>query len=262
MLVDIKVSANSYPCIHDWNEDGNKDLIIGEIEHVLPDTGNIRIYLNTGTNAAPQFRSYQLMRAGNGHLEVVHAHPMIIDLDNDSLKDLVCGNLNGYIYFFKNRGTNQAPYFEIAYDTLMTIDSIFLDAYTNSRIHITDWTGDGDPDIIMGGQDGYVWVCENARITGAGENTADALPGHAFRLMGNPVTHCARFRCVTQAAAQARVMIYSVSGEFIAAIPLCRIDPETAAAEWRVPNTCASGVYCAVLKTVERTYSQKFVVLR
>lgn len=262
MQVDVRVSANSCPCIHDWNEDGKKDLIIGEIEHVLPDTGNIRVYLNFGTNAVPFFRGYQLMQAGGGHLEVVHAHPAIFDLDGDSLKDLVCGNENGFLYFFKNRATNQAPYFEVQYETLMTEDSVFLDGYTNSRIHCTDWTRDGDLDIILGGQDGYVWLCENVTISGGALNrSVTSVPGH-FRIIMNPVQHVASFSCMVSVSDRARLCIYSISGRMIdeVILPGAHVGPHVV--QWKIPLDLCAGVYFAVLETRNAAFIEKVVVTR
>jgi hypothetical protein len=262
VAVDIHVSSNSYPCIHDWNEDGRKDLIIGEIEKVLPDTGNIRVYLNSGTNSAPEFREYQLMEAGGGHLEVVHAHPQIFDLDNDTIKDLVCGNENGFIYFFKNLGTNQVPYFETVYETLMTVDSAFIDGYTNSRIHLCDWTGDGDLDIILGGQDGYVWLCENAFVTGISESRYPYATTVSFRLLHNPVAHTARFQYTVEEKISARLAIYSITGRCIDAFDLKRMHNNVHYIEWHIPDELCEGIYIAVLTARGVIRSVKFVVVR
>jgi hypothetical protein len=237
-------------------------LIIGEIEHVLPDTGNIRIYLNAGTNAVPFFRGYQLMRAGGGQLKVVHAHPVIFDLDDDSLKDLVCGNENGFIYFFKNRATNQAPYFEAQYETLMTKDSVFLDGYTNSRIHYTDWTGDGDLDIILGGQDGYVWLCENATITGGSlDSRVPAMTDH-FHIISNPVCRVALFFCALPVHDQAQLYVYTISGRLIDKVILPCGHDGPHIVQWKIPVDLSSGIYFAVLKTRNAASMQKVVVTR
>jgi hypothetical protein len=56
--VNIDVSYYGSPCVYDWNGDGLKDLILGEFDY-----GNIRLYLNSGTNAAPVFTTYTLMEA-------------------------------------------------------------------------------------------------------------------------------------------------------------------------------------------------------
>jgi hypothetical protein len=41
----------SYPVVYDWNQDGKKDLIVG----MYSAKAKIKIYLNKGTNAKPQF---------------------------------------------------------------------------------------------------------------------------------------------------------------------------------------------------------------
>jgi hypothetical protein len=56
--VNIDVSYYGSPCVYDWNGDGLKDLILGEFNY-----GNIRLYLNSGTNAAPVFTTYTLLAA-------------------------------------------------------------------------------------------------------------------------------------------------------------------------------------------------------
>jgi hypothetical protein len=56
--VNIDVGYYASPCVYDWNGDGLKDLILGEFNN-----GNIRLYLNSGTNQAPVFTTYSLMAA-------------------------------------------------------------------------------------------------------------------------------------------------------------------------------------------------------
>ncbi len=169
-IVDIRVSANSFPFINDWDEDGKKDIIMGETQPVPPATGTIRIYINDGTNFNPAFRNHTLVYAGGEQLYVDHSDPVVYDLDGDSIKDLIVGNVNGYLYFFENIGTNSLPLFAAEYETLRTTDGFFIDSYDHSRSNLVDWTGDGDLDIVMGGGPGYVWVCENTYSTEIAEN--------------------------------------------------------------------------------------------
>jgi len=217
---------------------------------------------NSGTNSAPEFRDYQLMEAGGGHLEVVHAHPDIFDLDNDALKDLLCGNENGYIYFFKNSGTNQTPFFEAVYETLMTVDSVFIDGYTNSRVHFCDWTDDGDLDIILGGQDGYVWLCENATITGIKEFQDPGISPPSFHLMSNPVTNIAHFQCTIQRPTWARLALYSIAGVCIDILPLVYLDTGLHLLEWQVSDNLGTGIYIAVLAIEGSSHTTKVLVIR
>ena len=59
---DLTVPAagclGAYPRVHDWNQDGKKDLLIGLAN------GTIGLYLNTGTAANPSFGGSSTLQAG------------------------------------------------------------------------------------------------------------------------------------------------------------------------------------------------------
>jgi len=86
------VTQNSNPEINDWNEDGKKDLIVGEqYYNPPPDTGNIRVYLNVGTNASPEFENYFIIYSNGKPIYHYRVNPRVFDLDQDGLKDLIVG---------------------------------------------------------------------------------------------------------------------------------------------------------------------------
>jgi hypothetical protein len=131
-LVDIDVGIRATPIINDWNDDGRKDLLIGNYD------GNIRIYLNEGTDS-----------------------PRIFDWNDDGYKDLIVGEVEGYAYYLENMGTNAAPLFDSA-ERMLLFDGDPLKAnsdinplsFPRSRIFATDWDEDGMPDMIVGRADG------------------------------------------------------------------------------------------------------------
>ena len=47
------------PVVTDWNNDGKKDLIVGQFENA-----KIRLYLNYGTDSQPVFKEYSFLQAG------------------------------------------------------------------------------------------------------------------------------------------------------------------------------------------------------
>jgi len=53
----IDVPEYSVPSFTYWNDDGLKDLIVGEGGGVATD-GKVRVYLNTGTPSDPSFNEY------------------------------------------------------------------------------------------------------------------------------------------------------------------------------------------------------------
>ena len=50
--IDDHSIGHFVPTVADWNGDGKKDLIVGSF---TGDPGNVRLYLNIGTDADPKF---------------------------------------------------------------------------------------------------------------------------------------------------------------------------------------------------------------
>jgi len=57
-VIDVKV-GHLVPCAVDWNNDGKKDLVVGQFS-----SGSIRLYLNDGTDTEPIFKDFSLLEAG------------------------------------------------------------------------------------------------------------------------------------------------------------------------------------------------------
>lgn len=66
--LDIDVPGYSVPSFVDWNEDGLEDLVVGEGSGTV--TPKVRIYLNSGTVAAPEFSTYFYAQSNGGDLSV------------------------------------------------------------------------------------------------------------------------------------------------------------------------------------------------
>lgn len=147
------------PIVDDWNGDGRKDLIVGNF------AGNIQMYLNSGTDAAPIFGSYYNLQVGGTDYDIgSRAAPRIYDWNGDGLKDVLLGEYSGYIYYLQNTGTNASPVFNTA-EQLLLGDGTPLRYISNpfstvprSRFDIVDWNNDGYTDILVGGQDGRVML--------------------------------------------------------------------------------------------------------
>ncbi|UCF13950.1 MAG: VCBS repeat-containing protein [Phycisphaerales bacterium] len=56
--IDVEI-GHLVPRVCDWNNDGKKDLIVGQFRD-----GAIRLYLNEGTDAAPAFGQSSILQAG------------------------------------------------------------------------------------------------------------------------------------------------------------------------------------------------------
>ena len=154
--IDINVGMRATPIVDDWNEDGRKDLLIGNFD------GNIIVYLNEGTDSAPVFNSAYLLEAGGVVFDIgTRAAPRIFDWNGDGLKDILIGEVYGYVYYLENVGTNSAPVFNSAEKLLLAnSDPLqYIDGSApRSRLFITDWNNDGANDILVGGNDGRVML--------------------------------------------------------------------------------------------------------
>lgn len=54
----IDVGQYSAPHVYDWDADGKKDLLVGQL-----DLGKIRFYRNVGTNNSPTFNGFSYLTA-------------------------------------------------------------------------------------------------------------------------------------------------------------------------------------------------------
>lgn len=141
------------PVADDWNGDGNIDILTGSMD------GTIKVFINKGTASDPRFAPpYHLQLAGKDFDIGSRSAPRIHDWNNDGLKDILVGELEGYVYFLKNVGTNKSPEF-------VRVEKLFLNSgdfvhypgrRPRSRLSVTDWNNDGSRDLLIGGVDGKV----------------------------------------------------------------------------------------------------------
>ncbi len=149
---NINVSGRATPNVVDWNNDNLKDLIVGSVN------GTIYVYINQGTDAAPDFRAPTLLMAGSTSMfaPTYRASPTIADFDGDGKKDILTGDTNGQLLFYSNTGTDASPTFS-SY-SLVKADGVTIDlaGTPRSRPFVCDWTGDGILDVLVGAGDGKI----------------------------------------------------------------------------------------------------------
>lgn len=99
------------PTFGDIDNDNDEDMIIGDFNGMLHYFENTAGAGNTAnfTLNTPQYAGIDV---GN------FASPQLIDLDKDSLLDLVIGKSNGYVSYYQNTGTKSTPAFTLITDSL------------------------------------------------------------------------------------------------------------------------------------------------
>ena len=175
--VAIDVGTLSIPVVHDWNEDGMKDLVVGN------DPAYIRVYLNVGTNAAPVFNTY-FQIPSNPTISQIKNAPDIGDLNGDGLKDLAFGWWLGTVVYYPNSGTNANPVF--AGDHELTAVGTVIDPGGWTHLELNDWDEDGDLDLVYGEWNGDIYIHYNltgefvAEIQGSGTPIQIPASGGSF----------------------------------------------------------------------------------
>lgn len=89
--------------------------------------------------------------------------PTVVDWDGDGLLDIVSGNSQGFIQFFKNNGTNESPKFDNAVNLKSLGHTIQVQPGYGEDIqgplearwgytcpNVVDWNGDGHLDVLFG----------------------------------------------------------------------------------------------------------------
>ncbi len=159
---DIDVGIYSVPSFVDWNNDYLKDLVIGT------GGGNVRVYLNVGTESDPQFSSYFYAQSGGSNLYCTPSgcmgcFPRVVYWDADARKDLLVGQSDGTVKIFLNVGTDEDPSFDAG--TLLQVgepgSETNIDVGSRATISIVDWNSDDRKDLAVGALDGQIRIFLN-----------------------------------------------------------------------------------------------------
>jgi len=181
-------------------------------------------------------------------------------LDRDGLKDLVIGNNDGNVYFYKNVGTNTAPRFNVERETLRTVGGTVINAYYGSRINFVDWRGDGDIDMLISGYDGYVELYENGTVEIAtGEEKG--LVTNNLKVNPNPAMNRAVISYSLVNHSLVELKVYSPDGRLVAT-PFRRYEEAGSRRfVWNIGDDLPAGVYILELKTGDRINTARIVIM-
>ncbi|MFH1859439.1 MAG: VCBS repeat-containing protein [bacterium] len=152
---EMNVGGKAAPIFHDWNEDGLKDMIVGD------EYGYINYFRNIGTLTSPAFGSVSSrIKANNQDIDVGwEAKPAIIDWNGDKKNNLLISDKSGQITLFKNTGSNASPVFSSGSKIQGENDALDVGGF--SAPAVVDWNGDLRKDLICGDELGNISVYLN-----------------------------------------------------------------------------------------------------
>lgn len=142
----------------DWDGDGDLDMLFGAVD------GLISININEGDAKTAKFGYRRLVRLTDGLPVRVWAKsdPVGVDWDRDGILDVLIGDCAGDVIFF--RGTKDGTFLRgvsifsghrfSADPTHSEIKDHWPKSFpvlgTLFRLDVTDWNGDGRPDLLIG----------------------------------------------------------------------------------------------------------------
>lgn len=137
----------------DWDNDGNKDLLVGD------GLNNVYLFINITSNGNPAFNSGTLLIAKNALTGVERVAPISEDWNNDGNRDIITGGMDGQIRIYINKGKDSAPLF---YDFFrLQLDGDIFDIGSRSAPRIYDYDRDGLKDVLVGEVSGHVYLLKN-----------------------------------------------------------------------------------------------------
>jgi hypothetical protein len=146
----ISGGAFSSPAVGDIDGDGVPEIIVGT-GGFSSDSGRVLVFRNTGTAAEPEWEKVDMpeVRVGND------ATPALIQTDRKGRMDLLVGNSEGHLYFFRNRSKDgqiafrkEAGYFR----------GVRLGMYAAPAV----FTASGKLYVIVGNDMGKLYLFEGA----------------------------------------------------------------------------------------------------
>ncbi|HNQ12909.1 MAG TPA: T9SS type A sorting domain-containing protein [Bacteroidia bacterium] len=138
------------PTFGDIDNDGDKDMIIGDVD------GLIHLFLNTAGAGNPV--NFVLNTPGMNGIDVGQfSVPQLIDVDRDGLLDLIIGERAGVLNYYKNSGTLTSPSFSLVSSSFGNVNVV------NQTLSITGYSApqmidfNGNYELFVGSERGYIY---------------------------------------------------------------------------------------------------------
>ncbi|MDF2435658.1 MAG: repeat protein [Bacteroidota bacterium] len=162
----IEVGEGAYPVFFDYDNDGLKDLFIGNYGYYAANGFQHKIaqFKNTGTASEPKFelitRDYDgydgtHVPFSSSSYNITNMVPAFGDLDMDGDADMIIGGADGRLHYFQNIATaGSIANFVLTQANLKNSSGRLIDVGDYAAPQIFDVDNDGKNDIIIGSSSG------------------------------------------------------------------------------------------------------------
>tara|TARA_B100001964_G_scaffold243034_1_gene319753 strand:- start:962 stop:1816 length:855 start_codon:yes stop_codon:yes gene_type:complete len=148
----IKVGSASVVFAADWDNDGDRDLLVGNIK------GEIYVIANESKSGDPVYSDPVKLQAGGTDIRTKQGDsaPLVVDWDGDGKLDLLSGAGDGSVVFYRNSGSREKPVFDAAQILVKASpnrnkkEKVEGPNGSRAKIAVVDWNNDGQLDLLVG----------------------------------------------------------------------------------------------------------------
>lgn len=181
----IDAGNGAYPVFADVNQDGLMDIVLGNYGNI--DTclynnngqlkcyysGRLKLFINSGDAHDPAFTLVDDDFANVSQYNLQGVFPAFSDLDGDEKMDMLLGNVDGNLWFFRNvSATNGLPEYDLPTASYQSID-----VGASSRPVFVKFLEDDKPSLVIGNAEGKLHLYQN---DGSPENPVFNLKSDFF----------------------------------------------------------------------------------
>lgn len=153
----IEVGEGAYPVFFDYNNDGLKDLFIGDYGYFGTTSYKHKIaqFKNIGTATLPKFELITRDYANLSSLNITNMVPAFGDLDGDGDADMIIGGFDGKLQYFENTSApGDTANFVLTQTNMTNSNHRVIDIGDYAVPQIVDMDNDGKNDLVIGGRNG------------------------------------------------------------------------------------------------------------
>lgn len=245
----IDVGNFSTPFIYDFNNDGKKEIIVGERYD------NVNLIENTGTVSSPVYsiatdslykinlKNFSTYPSGRAHLQIQRLRP------NEAPR-VILSNGNGKIYIMDEVSTNYAQKMVKAVDSLALYAGQFSFANGGFCFSMADLNGDNKPELVVGNPQGGLFMYRNTSLS-VGINASQKEKN--IHIYPNPSERIFYVQSSNREALKS-VKLMDINGRLLQEYSNIHTSVQIDASEY------ANGFYLIVIQTANEVLTEKVIL--